>query len=136
MASTWTSVKFANRAPDNHVLLRVFVGGAKNEAALELNDEEMVAMSRNELGDIMGIKADPLFTKVYRWEDSMPQYQLGHMERVSRIEEGVSRHPGLFLTGCAYRGVGISDCIHEGELVAERVMEYLKKSGVRSQKSE
>ncbi|NIS71613.1 MAG: protoporphyrinogen oxidase, partial [Proteobacteria bacterium] len=82
MASTWTSVKFANRAPDNHVLLRVFVGGAKNEAALELNDDEMVAMSRKELRDIMGIKADPLFTKVYRWEDSMPQYQIGHMERV------------------------------------------------------
>ncbi len=140
MASTWTSVKFANRAPENHVLLRVFVGGAKNEAALGLNEDEMVAMSRKELKDIMGIEADPLFTKVYRWEDSMPQYQLGHPDRVAQIEERVSQHPGLFLTGCAYRGVGISDCIHEGELVAEKVAEYLKssyqESEVRSQKSE
>ncbi len=66
----------------------------------------------------------------------MPQYQIGHMERVTAIEQGVSRHPGLYLTGCAYRGVGISDCIHEGERVAERVMEYLKEPGARSQKPE
>ena len=76
----------------------------------------------------MGIEADPLFTRVYRWEKSMPQYTLGHMERVAQIEERVSQHPGLFLTGCAYRGVGISDCIREGELVAERVMKYLTDS--------
>lgn len=136
MASTWTSVKFAHRAPNGRVLLRIFVGGAKNEAAMGLNDDEMVAMSQEELRDIMGIEAKPLFTRVYRWEKSMPQYTLGHMERVAQIEEMILRHPGIFLTGCAYRGVGISDCIHEGELVAERVMEYLKESGVRSQKSE
>jgi len=85
MASTWTSVKFAHRAPDGHVLLRVFVGGAKNEAALHLNDDEMVTMSRKELRDIMGIEADPLFTRVYRWEKSMPQYRLGHLDRVRQI---------------------------------------------------
>jgi len=128
MASTWTSVKFAHRVPDGHVLLRVFVGGAKNEAALSFNDDEMVAMSRRELRDIMGIEANPLFTKVYRWEKSMPQYRLGHLERVREIEQRVSHHPGLFLTGCAYRGVGISDCIHDGELTANKVMAYLKNS--------
>jgi oxygen-dependent protoporphyrinogen oxidase len=140
MASTWTSVKFANRAPDGNVLLRVFVGGAKNEAAMTLNDDEMVAMSREELRHIMGIEANPVFTRVYRWEKSMPQYQLGHLERATEIEQGVLRHPGLYLTGCAYRGVGISDCIHEGELMADKVFEYLKnlrkESGVRSQESE
>ncbi len=140
MASTWTSTKFANRAPDNRVLLRVFVGGAKDEDALNLGDEEMVAMSLEELKDIMGIEAKPVFTRVYRWENSMPQYQLGHIERVEEIEKRISRHPGLFMTGCAYRGVGISDCIHEGELVAKRVAEYLKhsyqESGVKSQKPE
>jgi len=128
MASTWTSVKFANRAPEDHVLLRVFIGGAKNEAAMNLKDDEMVAMSRSELRDIMSIEVNPLFTRVYRWEKSMPQYTLGHIERVEQIEEGISQHPGIFLTGCAYRGVGISDCIHEGELTAERVLEYLKNS--------
>jgi len=139
MASTWTSVKFAHRAPDDHVLLRAFVGGAKNESALRLSDDEMVTTSRKELRDIMGIDAEPVLTRVYRWEKSMPQYTLGHLERVAQIEEMVSHHPGLFLTGCAYRGVGISDCIHEGELVAERVFGYLhmlpKKSGVRRQES-
>ncbi|MBW2057753.1 MAG: protoporphyrinogen oxidase [Deltaproteobacteria bacterium] len=125
MASTWTSVKFAHRVPDGHVLLRVFVGGAKNRTALGLDDHEMVAMCREELRQIMGIEAEPLFTRVYRWERSMPQYTLGHLERVARIQELISRHPGIFLTGCAYRGVGISDCIHEGEQAAERILDYL-----------
>ena len=136
MASTWTSVKFAHRVPEGHVLLRVFVGGAKNESALRLDDDEMVAMSQRELRDIMGIEATPVFTKVYRWDKSMPQYRLGHLERVAEIEARVSRHPGIFLTGCAYRGVGISDCIHEGELTAEKVVKYLKETGARSQESE
>jgi oxygen-dependent protoporphyrinogen oxidase len=128
MASTWTSVKFAHRCPDDHVLLRVFVGGAKNEAALTLTDDQIVATSRRELNDIMGIDAAPSLTRVYRWEDSMPQYRLGHMERIEQIEKRVSLHPGLFLTGCAFRGVGISDCIHEGELIAEKVIQYLEDS--------
>jgi oxygen-dependent protoporphyrinogen oxidase len=126
MASTWTSVKFAHRAPGSHVLLRAFVGGAKNAAALGLDDEALVAMSRKELKEIMGIEANPVFTRVYRWENSMPQYKLGHTERVAQIEEQVSHHAGIFLTGCAYRGVGISDCIHEGELTAQKVVQYLK----------
>ena len=58
----------------------------------------------------------------------MPQYRLGHIERVQEIEEKASRHPGLFLMGCAYRGVGISDCVHEGELAAQKVIEYFKDS--------
>ena len=128
MASTWTSVKFAHRCPDDRVLLRVFVGGAKNEAALRKSDDEIVAVSRRELKDIMGIDAAPLLTRIYRWEDSMPQYRLGHIERVQEIDEKASRHPGLFLMGCAYRGVGISDCVHEGELTADKVIEYLKDS--------
>ena len=83
----------------------------------------------------MGIETNPLFTRVYRWEKSMPQYRLGHLDRVRQIGERVSQHPGILLTGCAYRGVGISDCIHEGELTAEKVLEYLEnkrtKNGVR-----
>jgi len=96
MASTWTSVKFAHRVPDSHVLLRVFIGGAKNEAAMRFTDDEMVAMSREELKDIMGIGAKPLFTRVYRWEKSMPQYSLGHMERVAQIEEMICGIRGYF----------------------------------------
>ena len=64
---------------------------------------------------------------IYRWEKSMPQYTLGHEERVSRIEQGLSNYPGFFLTGSAYRGIGISDCIHEAELTAEQVLEFIKK---------
>ena len=109
-------------------LLVAVVGGAKNQEALRKSDDEIVAVSRRELKDIMGIDAAPLLTRIYRWEDSMPQYRLGHIERVQEIEEKASRHPGLFLMGCAYRGVGISDCVHEGELTADKVIEYLKDS--------
>jgi oxygen-dependent protoporphyrinogen oxidase len=89
----------------------------------------MVAMARRELSDIMGIEATPVLTRVYRWESSMPQYTVGHMDRIAEIEARVALNPGVFLIGCAYRGVGLSDCIHEGELVTEKILGYLKNSG-------
>jgi oxygen-dependent protoporphyrinogen oxidase len=76
----------------------------------------------------MGVEGDPILKKIYRWEKSMPQYLVGHLEKVSRIEERVNLQPGLFLTGCAYKGIGISDSVHDAEIVAEKAMEYLKKA--------
>jgi oxygen-dependent protoporphyrinogen oxidase len=126
MASTWTSTKFSHRSPPDAVLLRAFVGGAQNEHLLEMDDERIVGVVREELMDIMGIKADPILTRVYRWEKSMPQYTLGHAKKLSHLEERLLRYPGLSLMGCAYRGIGISDCIHDGKLTAEKTLEFLK----------
>lgn len=123
MASTWSSVKFSHRAPQGRVLLRCFVGGAQNEGLCSLGDEEMVLMVRKELSEIMSIKAVPLFSRVFRWEKSLPQYTLGHEEKVNKITEGLSPLPGLFLAGGAYRGVGLSDCIRSGEDAALRALE-------------
>ena len=126
MASTWTSVKFNHRAPDEAVLLRAFVGGANNEELVSLDDREMLRMVREELKDIMGVEGDPILTRIYRWEKSMPQYLVGHLEKVGQIEERTNLQPGLFLTGCAYKGIGISDSVHDAEIVAEKAVGYLK----------
>ena len=125
MASTWTSVKFSHRSPPDFILLRAFVGGTQNEDLLGMGDDVIIDMVRKELGDIMGITADPILTRIYRWEKSMPQYRLGHAEKLSHMEEKLLRYPGLYLTGCAYRGIGISDCIHDGKLTAERALKFL-----------
>jgi oxygen-dependent protoporphyrinogen oxidase len=127
MASTWTSAKFNHRAPKDHVLLRAFVGGANNEQLVGLEDDEMLKIIREELKDIMGVEGHPILTKIYRWEKSMPQYLVGHLEKVSRIEERTNLQPGLFLTGCAYKGIGISDSVHDAEIIAEKSVEYLAK---------
>jgi oxygen-dependent protoporphyrinogen oxidase len=108
-------------------LLRVFVGGANNEELVSLGDEEMLRMIQEELKDIMDVEGDPILTRIYRWEKSMPQYLVGHLEKVARIEERTNLQPGLFLTGCAYKGIGISDSVHDAEIVAEKVVDYLKK---------
>ncbi|MCK5551909.1 MAG: protoporphyrinogen oxidase [Deltaproteobacteria bacterium] len=126
MASTWTSVKFSHRSPPDSVLLRAFVGGAQNEDLVGIEDEVIIDMVRKELLDIMGITAHPILTQIYRWDKSMPQYTLGHAQRLSHLEKELLRYPGLYLTGCGYRGIGISDCIHDGKLTAERVLKFLE----------
>ncbi|MFQ5480150.1 MAG: protoporphyrinogen oxidase [Thermodesulfobacteriota bacterium] len=127
MASTWSSVKFDGRAPEDSVLIRCFVGGAKSGHLLDLDDTEMTEMVRGELKDILGITAPPLFTRIFRWMKAMPQYTIGHQERVQRIEESTARHPGLFLTGSSYHGIGIPDSIHGGEITAQKILSLLKK---------
>ena len=121
MAASWSSVKWAGRAPDGKVLIRCFVGGASNAELVELSDEEMTAMVREELKDIMGIEAEPVLVRIFRWRRAMPQYNVGHEERVADIEGAASGHPGLYLTGSAFRGIGISDTVREAEAVAKKV---------------
>ena len=127
MASTWTSVKFDYRAPEDHVLLRVFVGGANHEQLVSLDDDEMLRMIQEELREIMDVEGEPILTKIYRWEKSMPQYLVGHLEKLARMEERTNLQPGLFLTGCAYKGIGISDSVHDAEIIADKAVEYLKQ---------
>ncbi|MCS4541639.1 MAG: protoporphyrinogen oxidase [Euryarchaeota archaeon] len=127
MATTWSSSKWAYRVPKGYVLLRAFVGGAQHQKYAMLDDEHMIRMVRTELKDIMGIEAEPVLTKVYRWEMGMPQYTIGHLDRLAVLEQQLAEHSGLFITGAGYRGVGIPDCIHNGTLTAERVFEFLKK---------
>ncbi|MEK6725397.1 MAG: protoporphyrinogen oxidase [Deltaproteobacteria bacterium] len=125
MAATFISRKFAGRCSDEYVMIRCFVGGSKKEHLVALNDKEMVDMVRGELKDIIGLNAEPVLSRVYRWRKAMPQYTIGHLERVRWISERVHQHPGLYLTGSAYNGIGISDSIREGEITAKKCLDYL-----------
>jgi oxygen-dependent protoporphyrinogen oxidase len=126
MAVTWSSSKFAGRAPDGHVLVRGFLGRAGLEQAVQLDDEEMLAVVRRELADIMGIAAPPGLTEVFRWPQGMPQYRVGHAALVERIEAAVAAVPGVEVAGGAYHGIGIGDCLREGASAAERVLAHLR----------
>jgi oxygen-dependent protoporphyrinogen oxidase len=123
-AVTWSSSKFAHRAPDGMELLRVFFGGSRSPQSMALDDKELVAMVRGELGELLGVSASPLFSRIYRWHRSNPQYDVGHLQRVSAIEEALPQ--GLFVTGSPYRGVGIPDCVKQGKETAVLVAEYLR----------
>ena len=123
IACTFSSVKYAGRAPDGQVLLRVFLGGALNEGVLQGDDATLVRTAREQIGPLLGITAEPELARVARHARAMPQYHVGHAARAAAIEQAVSRHPGLRLVGGAYRGVGIADCVRSGEDAAERLLE-------------
>jgi oxygen-dependent protoporphyrinogen oxidase len=119
LACTWTSSKWEGRAPADRVLLRVFCGRFER-----ISDQNLVRLAREEVG-LLGSSVEPLMTRIYRWPRGMPQYVLGHPERLERIDVALERHPGLALAGAAYRGVGIPDCIASGEHAAESVVRAL-----------
>lgn len=118
-ALTISSIKFPSRAPDGHALVRVFFGGSRSPETLEKSDPEILAMAKAQLLDILGITAAPLFHRIFRWQNANPQYDVGHLDRIDILEKSLP--PGLHLTGCAYRGVGIPDCIHQAEEAVKRV---------------
>ena len=125
-AVTWSSSKFAHRAPEETALIRGYVGHAKDQESLNQSDEDLVAAVRRELAELTGIKAEPIFTRVYRWPRALPQYNLGHPELVARIEALTEEFPALTLTGAGYRGVGIPDCIEDGIRQANQVIANLQ----------
>jgi len=127
LACTWTSTKFPHRAPEGFALIRVFVGRAGQEAVLDKTDEELLQFARAELQRTLGITASPILHRLFRWPKAIPQYTLGHLDRLAVIERRLAKHPGLFVAGNAYRGVGIPDCIACGEVAAEKVLTFLSK---------
>jgi oxygen-dependent protoporphyrinogen oxidase len=121
---TWVSSKWDHRAPPGHALVRVFFGGPHTRAMLDLDDARLTTIVREELADILGVRAAPLFTRIFRWPDGYPQYDVGHLERVAAIEAALPS--GIVVAGSSYRGVGVPDCIHQGELAAAKIVETLK----------
>ncbi len=125
IAGTFSSVKYPGRAPEGHVLLRAFVGGSLQEELFNLDDAEMERAVRQELEQLLGVRAAPLFIRIARYPRSMPQYLVGHLSLVAGIEKRVAELPGLALAGSAYRGIGIADCVRGGEAAAEAVLTHL-----------
>jgi oxygen-dependent protoporphyrinogen oxidase len=120
-AATWSSIKWSGRAPDDHVLVRAFVGGGHHEELVSLPDDELLATVRSGLLEIAGIEAEPVLTRIHRWHRSMPKYTVGHLDRVAAIEAEVAKHPGLHLIGCSYKGIGIGDCVRSGFDAADKI---------------
>ncbi|HMP75471.1 MAG TPA: protoporphyrinogen oxidase [Kiritimatiellia bacterium] len=119
IAITWASTKFRHRAPDGCVLIRTFVGGHTNEAMAGWPEDELLAVVRRELESILGIRAEPLFHRIYRWSKANPQYDVGHLDRVAELERAAATLPGLHLAGSSYRGVGIPDCVQGARKAVE-----------------
>ena len=122
-AATYSSIKWSFRAPDDHILIRGFVGGGHHEELVhDLDDAGMTNVILEELDTILGIKANPAFSKIYRWYKGMPKYTVGHLDRITVLDRIMTTHPGLHLIGCSYKGIGIGDCVHEAQIAAERIL--------------
>ena len=118
LACTFVHVKFSHRTPPGTALLRCFLGGAKDAAVLEFDDREIISLVRRELQEITGLSAEPQFVRIYRWPAAMPQYVVGHADRMAFIQDRLKQWPGLYAAGNAYSGIGISDCIRTGRAAA------------------
>ena len=122
LAATFVHNKFPHRAPPDRALLRCFIGGARSEDVLQLPDEQILHIVQLELRQIIGLTADPLFARLYRWKSAMAQYGVGHLERLQRIDNLLSQIPGLALAGNGYRGIGVPDCIRSGGVAVAKAL--------------
>jgi oxygen-dependent protoporphyrinogen oxidase len=122
LSATFSSVKFAGRAPDRWVSLRAFFGGAVQPEMYERSDAELKQAVERDLHDLIGVQGSPAWVEIFRWPRSMPQYHVGHLQRVQRINGLLDGYPTLAVAGNAFGGVGMPDCIHSAELAADRLL--------------
>jgi protoporphyrinogen/coproporphyrinogen III oxidase len=122
LAATFVHNKFAHRAPENRALIRCFLGGVRDEAILGSSEDEILAIVRRELRQIISLAAEPLFARVYKWKSVMAQYSVGHLERMKRIESLRQKVQGLALAGNGYDGIGVPDCVRSGSQAAGKIL--------------
>ncbi|MGE5359018.1 MAG: protoporphyrinogen oxidase [Bacteroidales bacterium] len=125
MAASWVSSKWPERAPEGHVLLRAFIGGARDPGAMARSDEDLIEAAERELGRIIGISGAPEFVRLYRWNRANAQHDVGHLARMAAIDNRLRQVPGLYVTGSGFRGVGIPDCIADARATAAHAAERL-----------
>jgi oxygen-dependent protoporphyrinogen oxidase len=121
----WCSSIFPERAPHGTVLFRAMCGGWNRPEMVGWDDERLLEAVRAELKTAMSVTALPVFHQTVRWDRAIPQYHVGHLERVAWLEARAAGYPGLFLGGNAYRGVSLNDCTEQAGLLARRVADYL-----------
>lgn len=122
IAASFSSVKYEGRAPEGHVLLRAFMGGALHPDMMQRDDEGLITAARHDLDHLLGITAPPLLAMVHRWPDSMAQYDVGHLDRVAAVRRLIGNHKGLELGGNGFEGVGLPDCVRAGERAAQDLL--------------
>ncbi len=127
LGTLWDSSIFPERAPAGHVLLRSMMGGATNPEAIQLTDAEVKKRTMAELAKIMGITADPDFMRIFRHQRAIPQYVVGHTKRLLAIDERLKAHPGLIVTGNAFYGVGLNDCVNAANKAGAQVVNCLQR---------
>ncbi|MSO55345.1 MAG: protoporphyrinogen oxidase [Acidobacteria bacterium] len=126
-AGAWISSKWPQRAPESHALLRAFLGGARDPNVLSKTDQELTSAALGDLTKILGIRGLPALTRVYRWNRSSPQQEVGHGDLMTRIDGKLARHPGLFISAAGFRGVGIPDCIADARATAGSAAGYVRR---------
>jgi oxygen-dependent protoporphyrinogen oxidase len=122
-AATWVSAKWDERAPADAVLVRVFLGGEHDPDVVDLPDGEMIATVRRDLQRVMGIAADPVLARVFRWRRAGAQHTVGHLQRVGEIERRLRAHGRIYVAGSGFRSVGIPDCIADARRIAATITE-------------
>ena len=125
LGALWETSIYARRAPKEKALIRVMIGGALDPEAVDLDDDALVRVVRADLKTTMGLNAAPELTTIIRHRRGIPQYTIGHVERLQRIDALLRAHPGLYLAGNSYRGVSINSCIAEADTIAASVLDYL-----------
>ena len=127
LGSIWVSSVFPCHAPDDTVSLRCMIGGARDPDALNRSGESLQEIVLEEIRPILGISGDPIATRIFRYARGIPQYNVGHVARIERIERSLWDLPGLFIIGNAYHGVGVNDCIREGKRKARAIHELFRQ---------
>jgi oxygen-dependent protoporphyrinogen oxidase len=125
MAGSWVSSKWRCRAPEGRVLVRAFIGGARDPRAMDREDEDLVRAAERDLGGLLGISGPPLLARLHRWTLANAQHEVGHLDTVARIERRLAALPGLFLTGSGFRGVGVPDCVADARATAAQLTGWL-----------
>jgi oxygen-dependent protoporphyrinogen oxidase len=125
LGSLWSSCIFKERAPKGRRLITSMIGGAHDPRAADLNDRKLIDIVRKDLQTTMGIITAPYFVKIFRHPRGIPQYTLGHLDRVARIEDRVSAHPGFWVSGNSYHGISVNACVEEAPRVADQVIRHL-----------
>lgn len=129
LAGTWVSSKWPGRAPEGCVLIRGFLGGGRDPHRLDASDETLIALARAELTEVLDIEGDPIIERLYRYTRQSPQYEVGHLERLSAIDQRLGALPGIFVAGSGFRAIGIPDCVADGRAVGAAAARYLAGSG-------
>ena len=125
LGTIWSSSLFLNRSPEGHVALTTFVGGSRQPELAEVGDDQLAKIVTDELHSLLHTSAPPVFCRIHRWKKAIPQYRIGHLALIEKIEEFERSHPGIFISGNFRGGISVGDCVTASEKTAERTKEFL-----------